>query len=325
MKNKEFTGKVGFAVGTGRCGTMFMAGVLSLEKRVASVHERNVLNETFHRYCKWYDLPVDHEGFLYVKENEIQDDLRNVEFSFEASAQLALSIVELYERFDAKFILMVRSPERVVNSHLTKTWYENPFVQRDKSLALGYQDHPSIHHFLGRIAPRGEHFEHWNRMTRIGKLSWFWNALNERVLQQFSMLPESHWRIEKLEELSFDKYLDIASFFGYESTLTKEAYNALVRKRPNAARNVPTISTWTFREVEEFEKAVEPMAKELGYEFRVHRLPILELQGSKSVDRGEKADHDGNEIFHEKKYKWIINPLFHRLLELKCLIRSTFK
>ena len=91
----RFRGRVGFAVGTGRCGTKFMAQVVGMESRVASSHERNVLNESFHRYCKWYGLPVDHEGFLRAKESEIKEDLQKNIFSFEASAQLSSSIHEL--------------------------------------------------------------------------------------------------------------------------------------------------------------------------------------------------------------------------------------
>ena len=60
----NFENKVGFAIGTGRCGTLFLYQLMEKEPQVASSHERNPDNETFHRYCKCHDLPVDHEGFL---------------------------------------------------------------------------------------------------------------------------------------------------------------------------------------------------------------------------------------------------------------------
>ena len=120
---RKTNSKINFAIGTGRCGTKFLYKVLDLEPNVASVHERNPLNETFHRYCKWYDIPVDHEGFLHTKEQEIQADLDQFDCSFEASAHLSLSVEELYQRFNAKFILLVRSPHEVVNSYLRKGWY----------------------------------------------------------------------------------------------------------------------------------------------------------------------------------------------------------
>ena len=277
MRSKDIKGQVGFAIGTGRCGTKFLADVMALETHVRSVHERNVINETFHRYCKWYGLPVDHEGFLHIKNQEIEDNLKDYNFSFEASAHLSLSIEELYERFEAKFVLLVRSPERVVNSHLTKTWYNNKFVQKDPHLALGYQEQSSLHYFFGRIAPTGDKFRQWNSMTRIGKLAWFWSALNNRTLNQLEKIPKTHWRVEKLEDLSYEHYLEIVQFFGFESTITKETFNNLAQRRPNAASNVPCITDWSPRHIAEFEMEVANMAKKLGCEYRVNRIPAPQL------------------------------------------------
>ena len=61
-------GKTIFALGTGRCGTVFLYKVFSKEPKVASHHERHPLSDAFHRYVKWNDLPVDDAGFLAIKE-----------------------------------------------------------------------------------------------------------------------------------------------------------------------------------------------------------------------------------------------------------------
>lgn len=289
LKSADLIGRVGFAIGTGRCGTKFMAQVIGLEPDVSAVHERNRLNESFHRYCKWYNLPVDNEGFLHTKECEIRQDLENQFFSFEASAHLSLSLQELYGRFGAKFILLVRSPERVVNSYLRKGshagrgWYEKPIVRANPQRALGYQECQYFHHFLGRIVPLGEKFLQWNQMSRVGKLAWYWNALNAKVLEQFENIPETHWRIVKLEDLSYKRYLEIAQFLGFRATVTQPAFDDLTQSPPNALIDVPTIATWTASEIAEFEVEVAPMAERLGYEYRVDRLPIP--QPSQSVDR----------------------------------------
>ena len=200
--NTRANGKVAFAVGTGRCGTKFISEVIGREKSIASTHERNPLNETFHRYCKWYELPVDDEGFLYTKHKEISRDLKRKSLSFESSAYLSYSIHELYQRFNAKFILLIRSPDRVVNSYLRKGWYKNPVVLSDPHLAPGYQKCTRFHHFLARTLPKKSNIEHWNSMSRVGKLAWYWNQLNKDVLQQFQGIPDSHWRVIKLEEMT---------------------------------------------------------------------------------------------------------------------------
>ena len=64
----EFAGRVGFCVGTGRCGTTFLAQVAGREPDVAASHERLRLGATFHMFCQWHALPIDHEGFLRDRE-----------------------------------------------------------------------------------------------------------------------------------------------------------------------------------------------------------------------------------------------------------------
>ena len=276
LRCRSTEGRGGFAIGTGRCGTKFLYSVIAREPGISSVHERNPLNEAFHRYCKWYQLPVDDEGFLHTMELNICQDLNNHHFSFEASAHLSLSVRELYSRFGAKFILLVRSPERVVNSYLHKGWYDTPIIYTNSKLALGYQQSKGFQHFLGRIVPMGEFFLQWDKMSRVGKLAWYWNTINALVLEQFEGIPKTNWRIEKLEELSYDRYLEITQFLGFQATVKRQTYNKIKYKRPNVQYNVPTIASWNMSEIIEFEREVSSMAEKLGYEYRVNRLPIPE-------------------------------------------------
>jgi hypothetical protein len=267
-------GKVGFAIGTGRCGTEFIARAAAGEANVASTHERNPYNETFHRYAKWYGLPIDSEGFLHQKDLEIGQDLQEKAYSFESSAYLSLSVIELYERYEAKFLLLVRSPERVVNSFYHKGWYAAPMVRKDPNLAPSYQECESFHHVLARFAPSGDKFIQWNAMSRVGKLAWYWNALNTRVLEQFAHIPSANWCIEKIETLDYERYQQAARFLGFKSTMEADNYQALVKQRPNAFSNVPTIASWSQQEIAEFEAEVAPMAEALGYEHRVRNMPV---------------------------------------------------
>ena len=48
----EYDGRVAFCVGTGRCGTTFLAEVAGREPGVAASHERLRLGATFHMFCK---------------------------------------------------------------------------------------------------------------------------------------------------------------------------------------------------------------------------------------------------------------------------------
>ncbi|MGF1538242.1 MAG: glycosyltransferase [Elainellaceae cyanobacterium] len=269
---------------------------------MASVHERNPFNETFHRYCKWYDIPIDHEGFLSAKEQEIRIDLKHYRFSVESSAHLSLSLKELYDRFNAKFIFLVRRPDKVVNSYRYKGWYDQPISRKDAHLPPSYQISKEAHHFLGRILPSGEEFDHWNQMSQVGKLAWYWNALNDRVLEQLDSIPSSNWLIQKLEDISYAHYTKIADFIGFASAIDEAAYQRISSSRPNAKnspstkklsqkgtkidRTAPfTIQMWNSAEIAEFESAVSPIATELGYEYDVNRL----LERSQAEAASQKA------------------------------------
>jgi hypothetical protein len=272
---RELTqGRVGFAVGTGRCGTHFMAKIAALEPRVAASHERGALNETFHRYCQWYRLPVDHEGFLQQKEREIRSDLMNHDYSFESSSYLAFSLIQLYQRFGARFILLVRSPARVVASYCAKGFYKDPYVRRDSNLALGFQDTPEFHHFLTRIAPYGTDFAEWNEMTQVGKLAWLWNNLNSEVLEQFKQIPSAHWQVQRLEDMNYGRYHELSSFLGYSSAISTKHYDQITSRRPGArVSSYRSHQDWSEKEIEEFERETAPMADYFCYPYRVNELP----------------------------------------------------
>lgn len=275
----DLVGKVVFVVGTGRCGTHFIANVIGRYPKISTTHERNRLNESFHRYCKWYNLPVDDEGFLCEKEKEIRSDLVDYEISFEASSYLALSISELYNRFNSKFILLVRNPERVVNSFVYKgqgrndvvQWYATPYVVKDQNLAMGYQVSTRPHHFFGRIAPIGESFLQWNQLTRVGKLAWYWNAINSSAIEQLKKIPKSNWRVVKIEDFDYDHFLEIGLFLGCSSSpkISKIEYDELVQNPPDSYSHIPKLNNWTNLEMSEFEIQVGQMAQYFQYSHQI--------------------------------------------------------
>lgn len=257
-------GRVGFAVGTGRCGTHFLAELLQLEPEVAASHEREPLIETFHRYCKWNELPVDDEGFLQAMEHRIRGDLARRACSFEASCHLSLSIPELEDRFRPRIVLLVRRPRDVVRSHIEKGWYASPTVQRDPDRALGYQDTGGFHHFLGRIAPRGDAYVDWSKLTQVGKLAWFWTTINQTAIRDGGRLPAERWRVYRLEDFDYATYIELAEFLGYEPQVTRERFDKLRAARPGAHKRMPP-RQWTDIENGELERLTGELAARLGY------------------------------------------------------------
>jgi hypothetical protein len=270
----DYANKVGFAICTGRCGTLFLYQLLDREPAVASSHERNEDNETFHRYCQWHRLPVDDEGFLAAKEQEIQADLATKAFSFEASPHLSLSVRQLHERFGAKFVMLVRRPDRVVSSFVHKGFYRRPYHVADVNHATGYQSQApeKVHTFFARVAPTGEFFRSWNDMTRVGKVAWFWRQWNERTLQALSDLPEDAYRILRIEDLDYARYVELSRFLGYEARVTQADFDALSESKPHAFWRKRNIDQWTPQEVNEFESQVGELARQFDYEYHIANL-----------------------------------------------------
>jgi hypothetical protein len=289
-QDNEFAGKVGFCVGTGRCGTTFLAEVMGREPEVASAHERERLGACFHMFCKWHGIPIDSSGFLHQKETEIRQDLTHHRFSFESSALLSHSLDELFERFRPRFLLLVRRPDEVVASFAVRNWFTTPYIRKDPTLPPSYQECDNIRHFLGRNVPNGPEFERWSQLTQIGKLAWFWHTRNGAILQQFRGFPPSHCRIERLEDLDFARYQDIARFLGFEPRIEAKTFATLAGARPGASANPPrTLSDWTPQEAAEFEAEVGPLAEALGYEYRIATLKAQASREKRSEE--EKRDH----------------------------------
>jgi hypothetical protein len=292
----DTTNKTGFAIGTGRCGTLFLHHLISMEPGVASSHERNPENEAFHRYCKWNSLPVDNEGFLATKESEIQTDLEQHAFSFEASPHLSLSLVELYEQFGSRFLFIVRRPDRVVTSFVHKGFYRQPYIVRNTDLAAGYQvqGRNAIHAYFARIAPRGEYFDSWNAMTQVGKVAWFWKAFNQRTLELLAELPDDSYRLVKIEDFDYKKYVELSSFLGFRASVSEPGFTALQQSRPHAFWQKRNLDQWSPREIEEFQGQVSGLAGQFGYECNV-----VNLQESIRAERAQ-AEHQGH-IARKKK------------------------
>jgi len=270
----KYAGRVGFAIGTGRCGTLFLYQLLGQEPDVASSHERNPENEAFHRYCMWNHLAVDDEGFLATKEREVDADLDSRAYSFEASPYLAVSVRQLHERFGARFVLLMRRPDGVVTSFAHKGFYRKPYAVRDPELAIGFQDQSPerFFTFFARIAPKGPYLHKWNAMTQVGRVAWFWRAYNERIREALNVLPRESYEVVRIEDLDYARYQELSRFLGYRSQVSETTFDSLRNSKPHAFWRKRNVDQWNEQESREFESEVGELATEFGYEYRVAKL-----------------------------------------------------
>lgn len=268
------SGVVSFCVGTGRCGTTFITQLASFEPDVAASHERLRLPACFHMFCKWHGIPIDPEGFLADRDEAVQTDLREHRVSFEASALLSHSLVELHERFDARVLLLVRRPDETVASFAARGWFLEPIAWKDPTRPPTIREANNPRHFFGRNLPRGEEaFARWSALTQIGKLAWFWKVRNAAILDQLRALPATHRRIVRLEDFDFEAWRGMAEFLGWTPTIDEARFVELTTSRPNAGPNAPIApSGWSEQERAEHEAEVGELASALGYEHRIDAL-----------------------------------------------------
>ena len=297
----EFRGKTAFALGTGRCGTTFLHRVISCESRIASFHMRHGFGDAFHRYCTYNRLPVDSAGYFSIKEEGIRTCLQDNKFYFESNPYLSLSINDLFERFGSYFVLLVRHPEKVINSHVQKGWYVKPFVRSDLSLASGVQEDDSIHsfHFISRIAPMGDEAKIWNNYTQVGKLAWYWRVINEIALEQLSSIPTENQNVCDIDKLTYDRYKVLLKGWGINPTVSAKKYSAIAEEKPNRLFPTSTVHDWTAQECREFESQVAKISDRLQYEWRTDILK----KAPKKVDAAPKL-LAGRQMIHKfvKRY-----------------------
>jgi len=212
---------------------------------------------------------VDNAGFVLVKKRAILEDLKQGSFSFEASAHLSLSLKELYEELSARIIFLVRDPMAVVRSYLRKGWYSDPITRTDTAIAPFFQKEnplPSeMWHFWGRLLPTDEVAQSWDELSRAAKLGWYWQNLNQRVLEQLKEIPPSHHMTVKLEEFDYECYLNIVSFLQLERALPQNEFERIAAERPNKSSAVSIAEEWGTKEKEEAMRFVKPVAQVLGY------------------------------------------------------------
>ena len=214
-------------------------------------------------FCKWHGIPVDPEGFLIDREAAIREDLRTHRVSFESSALLSHSIAELHARFDARFLLLVRSPQHTVASFAARGWFLDPIPWSDPTLPPTIREGVEPRHFFGRNLPRGPEFARWSALSQVGKIAWFYNARIRGILDQLRALPADRRLIARLEDLDLPHYVDVATFLGWRPTIAPARFAELARSRPNAGPNPPI--TLDARAASDLVAEVGPLAAALGY------------------------------------------------------------
>ncbi|QTA90027.1 hypothetical protein [Desulfonema magnum] len=243
-----------FAIGTGRCGTHFIARLMEEDHMIASFHTDTVggmIGDSFLQYCLWNRLPIDLYGFLAKRQELTNSSTSLKKVYFEANPYLSLAIPILYDQFKAKFIFMIRNPRDTVKSHYNKGWYRVAPLKENLDLSLGYQyHHDAPNKFFGRIVPHRQEFSRWLSLTQIGKIAWMWNTINLEIKNKLNQIPQEQYMIVKLEQIDYNMYSSLHSFIGGLLPFSKKKFEKIKKVKPGKGKK--RSYTWNKQEENEF-------------------------------------------------------------------------
>lgn len=243
-----------FSVGTGRCGTHFLQKLMEYDPSIVSYHMPFLELDSFFRYCHWNNIQVDIEPFFAAHQGLIDQALEEGRIYFEANPYLDWCIIDFFRRFRAKFIFLARNPKDVVNSHFVKGWYKNKLIRSRIDVPVGFQPDMRVNHFFGRIVPNGEEYIRWDKLTRIGKISWMWNRVNQTIIDQLKEIPHGNSISMKIEDLSYENYLKLHAFTGGITPVSEKRFEQIRKERPGKGRGYKSPDSWSKKELEEFER-----------------------------------------------------------------------
>jgi hypothetical protein len=208
-------------------------------------------------YGKWYGLPLDAKSLVVFRQRLVLG-CKPPEVYVESNCYLSLFTHELHEAFDPHFVFLMREPADVVNSLFVKGWYEDPVFAPP---SFDYNVVRANHAF-GRLMPSiPEEFERWKQLTRVGRIAWFYNALNLRIIDDLRAIPRHRWALLGVDRCDHTSFSNLLEQLGDTPAISEADFEAVTRARPGRARRHRTKSDWTTRELAEFEAECGPVLR----------------------------------------------------------------
>jgi hypothetical protein len=205
-----------FIVGTGKCGETFLNRLFKNNSKIECFDERRPFLQSYYKFIKYNQLNIDSSPFFLEIEKVIKNSNKIKKIYLESSSYLVFHVSELVKKFDAKIIVLIRNPNQVCQDLIEKGWYKKKYYKMGTNTVIGYQGLASNpnnrHHNFSRISPNGKYFYKWNTYDRILKVKWYWNEINSELLKQIKILNKKNYKIFKIENFSYNNYLEICEW-----------------------------------------------------------------------------------------------------------------
>ena len=253
--------KFALSFGAGRCGQKWFAEIFNSHKNWIGTCERFSDYEAFYRYISYYKLPISKEGIFKILELASNRDMSLHQNTFISSPFLSFGVEELVKRLNPNYLFFhIRDPIKAVESLYRKGWYLNSynFETIDASIDISV----SLHRTLSRITPGSEFIKKWTKLTRIGKVTWFWATINKAIYDDFNKIQNVDKFFIKLEDVdqNYNFYERLSNKFNFENKITKREFYNVINKAPNRG---PTdkyeYKDWNNLEKKEFENIIDEL------------------------------------------------------------------
>jgi len=252
-----------FVVGAPRSGTHFVAELFRGTKGYVSRHCDDLgsaLGDSFFGYAKWYGLSLNAEPLLRLRRR-VQGECRPAEHYVESNCYLSLFTPELDGAFQPHFILLRRRPVDVVNSLFVKGWYQDPVFAPP---SYDYDVARPNHAFGRLLPPTAAEFERWKRLTRIGRIAWFYNALNTRLVHDLRGIERRCWTVLHLDRVSHASFSALQRQLGSKQSVSEGDFQTVVARRPGRAGEHRSSDDWSAKELAEFRAECRDVGEVLG-------------------------------------------------------------
>ncbi len=239
-----------------RSGTMWLCDIFNEHKNATGVTERYFEAESFYRYVKYYDLPIDTSGIITLIKKGIIEDWKRGDISLVFSPYFSHGILDLREQLQPKKIIFaVNDPEFTVQSIYNKGLFKQDYIHNNPNYALGYQPvlDGAWNWLFGRVVPKGEFYKEWLSFTRLGKCSWWGNQIISDIYQQIKKIPKEEIHVFHLKEAdqNYKYYCAMAKRYGLYPLLSEKKFLSIKWKRVKPRDNKK--HEWNSAERREFE------------------------------------------------------------------------
>ena len=256
---KEENNNLAISFGSGRSGQNWFSKIFNSHPNWVGTCERFADYEAFYRFVCYYDLPISKDEFYNLIQLSSKRDMAKYQNSFISSPYFALGVEELTAKLKPNYIFFnIRNPAATVESFYNKGWYSSFDNHKNiKSPSIDISD--SQYRSFSRIIPKNEFLEEWLKLSRIGKITWFWTTMNKAIYEGFNKVQNVEKIFIPLEEVNqnYKIYEKLSEKFSFKNKMTKNQFYNVINKASNKDTNKKyDYKSWNDLEKKEFEKII---------------------------------------------------------------------